>query len=143
MEAEGGESQQETFAIKLRRLFDSVRSESGDTYTPREVAEALTQRGRKISRAYLYQLLKGESEPGYAVVEGLAEFFGVPLDYFSNTPRGEELNAQYELLAKLGDSNVRELAFRAKNLTPEGLRNVLRYMEFEEHRTKDEEHTSE
>jgi len=143
MSREGDEAVQETFAVKLRRLFEGVRSESGDTYTPREVAEALTQRGRKISRAYLYQLLKGESEPGYAVVEALADFFGVPLDYFSNSARGEELNAQYEILAKLGDSNVRELAFRAQNLTPEGLRNVLRYMEFEEHRNKDEGHTSE
>ncbi|WP_406689329.1 helix-turn-helix transcriptional regulator [Saccharopolyspora sp. ID03-671] len=143
MEAEGGESPHEAFAIKLNRLFKSVRSETGEAYTPRAVSEALTQRGRKISPSYLYQLLKGESEPGYAVVEALAEFFDVPLDYFANSARGRELNTQYEVLAKLGDNNVRELAFRAQNLTPEGLRNVLRYMEFEEHRTKDDEHTSE
>lgn len=130
-----GPAAEETFAAKLGRLFDSVRREDGQPYTPREVAEELTRRGHKVSKSYLYALLKGERDaPGHALVEALAEFFEVPVEYFSHTERGRELNQQYEIVAALGEANVRTIAARASQLSPESLKNVLEFIEFEAQR---------
>lgn len=129
----------ETFATALRRLFDAVRQPDGTPYTPREVAEEMTRRGHRISRSYLYTLLKGESEPSHGLVQALADFFEVPLEYFSNSERGRELHRQYEILAALGEKNVRQIAYRASQLSPEKLRNVLDYIEFQASRTGEDE----
>lgn len=120
----------DTFGTRLRRLFDSVRREDGSKYTPREVAEEITRRGHRLSKSYVYTLLKDESEPSHALVQALAEFFEVPLDFFSNSERGRDLNRQYQVLASLGDHNVRQIAFRAQNLSPEQLQSVLDYIDF-------------
>lgn len=116
----------ETFAIKLRRLFVSMRRTDGSEHSKPEVATAVG-----VSRGYLYDLLSGKSEPSHAVVVKIAGFFGVDLEYFSNTTKGKELNRQHELLARLGESNVRQLAARASQLSPERLRNVMDYIEFQ------------
>jgi transcriptional regulator with XRE-family HTH domain len=125
------EPRRETFAIQLRRLFDSVKRPDGTKHTPREVAEEITRRGHRVSRSYLYALLKGESEPSHTLVQALADYFTVPLDYFSNSERGQELNRQYQLLASLGEHNVRQIACRARGLSPEKLRSVLDFIDFE------------
>lgn len=126
----------DTFAAQLRRLFDSVKHTDGRNYTPREVAEEITRRGHRLSRSYLYALLKGESQPSHALVQALADFFGVPLEYFSRSERGRELNRQYDILASLGENNVRQIAYRARQLSPEKLRSVLDYIDFEASRSE-------
>lgn len=123
--------QDDTFATQLRRLFDSVKRPDGGKYTPREVAEEIARRGHRVSRSYLYALLKGESEPSHALVQALADFFAVPLEYFSHSERGRELNRQYDILASLGEHNVRQIAYRAQGLSPEKLRSVLEFIDFE------------
>jgi transcriptional regulator with XRE-family HTH domain len=120
----------DTFAVQLRRLFDSVRTEEGNKYTPREVAEELTRRGHKLSKSHVYALINGESDPSHAVVNALAGFFGVPLDYFADSERGRELNRQYEVLAALGEKNVQQIAYRASGLPPEKLRSILDYIDY-------------
>ena len=50
-EAERGE---EDFAVKLRRLFESVKREDGSEFSKPEVADAAG-----VSRGYLYDLLNG------------------------------------------------------------------------------------
>lgn len=125
----------ETFATQLQRLFEGVKRDDGSKYTPREVAEAVTHRGHNLSKGYIYDLLKGKSEPSHSLVQALADFFQVPLDYFSNTERGRELNHQYEILAQLGESNVRHIAHRASQLSPDKLQSVLAYLDFEASRS--------
>jgi transcriptional regulator with XRE-family HTH domain len=120
-----------TFADRLRRLFAGVTREDGSRFTPREVAAGLTERGHKVSKSYLYALLAGESEPSHALVQALATFFGVPLEYFGDSDRGTELNRQYDVLVALGEANVRRIALRARDLSPEQLRSVLAYLDFE------------
>lgn len=127
-----------TFADRLRRLFASVTRQDGSRFTPREVAAGLTDQGHKVSKSYLYALLAGESEPSHALVQALATFFGVPLEYFADSDRGVELNRQYELLAALGEANVRHIAARARLLSPEQLRSVLAYLDFEASRNAED-----
>jgi transcriptional regulator with XRE-family HTH domain len=131
----GPDDAKETFATALRRLFDAVRRPDGMPYLPREVADEMTRRGHRISRSYLYTLLKGESEPSHGLVQALADFFEVPLEYFSNSERGRELHRQYEILAALGEKNIQRIAYRASQLSPEQLRNVLDYIDFQASRT--------
>lgn len=122
-------SADEGFAVKLQRLFASVRRADGARYTKTEVAE-----GVGVSRGYLYDLLNGKYEPGYALVVKLAEFFQAELEYFADSERSREVSRQYELLARLGENNVNKLATRASQLPPEKLRGVLEYMDFQAHR---------
>lgn len=121
----------EAFAPKLQRLFASVRRGDGAQYSKAEVATAVG-----VSRGYLYDLLNGKYEPGYALVVKLAEFFEVELEYFADTEKGREINRQYELLARLGENNVNKLATRASQLSPEKLRSVLEYIDFQASRDR-------
>lgn len=116
----------EDFAVKLRRLFDSVKREDGSQFSKPEVAAAAG-----VSRAYLYDLLKAKNKPSHDVVLALVGFFGVEIEYFSNTEKGRELNRQHELLARLGEQNVRALAARASELSPDKLRSVLEFIDFQ------------
>lgn len=125
-----GESEQptngDTFATRFERLFNSVKREDGAPHTKAEVASAIG-----VSRGYVYDLLNGKSEPSHGLVIKIVDFFGVELEYFNNSERGAELNRQHELLAKLGDNNVRQLAARASQLSPERLRSVMEYIDFQ------------
>ncbi len=52
-------------------------------------------------------------------------------EYFNRSVRGRELNRQHELLARLGESNVQRIAARASQLSPDKLRSVIEYIEFQ------------
>lgn len=123
----------ESFADKLERLFRSVRREDGKAYTKAEVAEAIG-----TSRGYLHDLLSGKYEPGYALVVNLANFFQVDLEYFANSQKSQELSWHYELVSKLGEGNFRNLATRYSQLSPEGLRSVMEYLEFHAERDRNQ-----
>ncbi|WP_017975794.1 helix-turn-helix domain-containing protein [Actinopolyspora halophila] len=126
-----------TFATRLSRLFSSVKRDDGTSYGKPEVAEFIG-----VSRGYLYDLLKGKNEPSHSVVVKLAEFFGVELEYFADTERGRDLNQQYDLLAKLGEQNARHIAARASQLSPEQLRSVMEFIDFQAGRSS-KDHPSE
>lgn len=127
----------EPFATKLRRLFGSVKREDGSQYAKPEVAEAIG-----VSRGYIYDLINGKSEPSHALVVKIAGFFGVEMEYFSDSKKSRELNRQYEILASLGENNVRKIATRASQLSPEKLRSVLEYIDFQASHDTDD-HSSE
>ncbi|MDA3644402.1 helix-turn-helix domain-containing protein [Saccharopolyspora indica] len=120
------EARGEDFAAKLRRLFASVKREDGGEFSKPEVAQAVG-----VSRGYLYDLLNGKNKPSHELAVALADFFRVEIEYFSDTDKGRELNRQYELLAQLGEQNVRKLAARASQLSPEKLRTVLEFIDFQ------------
>ncbi len=121
-----------SFAAQLQRLFDSYRREDGKRYTAKEVADEISYRGRvQVSKSYLYELLKGQkTSPSLTLVQALAEFFEVNLDYFADDERGRDLNRQYETVAALADADVRQIAQRARDLSPDQLRSVLQYVDF-------------
>ncbi|GLY68759.1 helix-turn-helix transcriptional regulator [Amycolatopsis taiwanensis] len=123
----------ETFATRLRRLFEAVRREDGRPFSKQDVADAIG-----VSKSYIYDLLNGKSDPGHEIVLKIVDFFSVDLEYFSRSRRGAELNRQYELLARLGENNVRQIAARAVGLSPDKLRSVLEYMDFQARRDPDD-----
>lgn len=132
----------ETFAIHLARLIGLKKHESGRPYTKREVAEDMARQGYKVSKSHLYGLLNGTSKPSFELVQDFSRYFGVPLEYFSDTDRGRELQAQYELLARFAENGVRDIAFRASQLPPDKLQNVLAFIEFQASQAQGDGHTS-
>lgn len=131
------DTQGESFAEQLGRLFKAVRKGDGSTFAPREVAEQITarrsERGDNVtcSKSYMYALLNGQSEPSHAIVRAIAEVFGVELDYFSNTPRARRLAQQYDVLAGVGDGALSQIVHRASQLSAKELAHVLEIIDFE------------
>lgn len=121
----------ESFAARLERLISLKKHDDGRPYTKPEIAEEMSRQGLKVSKSHLYGLLNGASKPSLEVAQDLAQYFKVELEYFANSERGREIQAQYELLAKFSAQGVLDVAFRAKALSPDKLSSVLDYIEFQ------------
>ena len=116
------------FADKLNHLFAVTRSSEGDEISNDFAADSITEAGTKISGTYIWQLRKRKRDnPTIKHVEGLAKFFGVPVNYFFDddvTDRVDqqlrELAAeQQRLKANAGDQEAQRIAMRAGELTPD------------------------
>lgn len=128
---EAAPTRPKTLAEKVDYLFRAVHPR-GREYTYREVAQAINEAGSgvSISASYLWQLRKGgKDNPGYRHIEALARFFGVPPSYFFDDAAADEITAQLELLAAMRDSEVREIALRASDLSDAGLRMIKSVIE--------------
>ena len=104
------------FALKLNRLFEQRRC------TQTEVAEALKG---VASRVYLWKLRTGRAtNPSFQVIRALAEFFAVPVSYFS-TPDGPDLvhRDRHEMY-------VDAITQRASRMDEEGRRVILGLMDY-------------
>jgi transcriptional regulator with XRE-family HTH domain len=129
---------QVSMAEKLNRLFATTYPPGRGPYTLREVANLITeQEARKhdsggpsapvtISFSYLSQLRTGAKDnPSFRQLAALAELFEVPITYFTGTgPEVDQIDAELAVLAAMRDSRLRELALRAAQLTPAGLRTL-------------------
>ena len=116
-----------TLAEKLDYLFRVVHPKGRGEYTYREVAQAINDAdaGTTISASYLWQLRRGDKDnPTIRHVEALAKFFGVPPSYFLDDAAAGEITAQLELLAAMRDSEVREIALRASDLSDAALKMI-------------------
>lgn len=132
-------SGENAFAAKLRKLFDVVprsAEEGGGKYAVSEVAA-----GVGVSRQHLYDLLSGKkTRPAWDLVTRLAEFFGVSVVYFGNDEAAERYSQQLDLLAALGKADVKDIALRSGQLSPEhrgvliGLLEQLQSLEEGQHR---------
>jgi transcriptional regulator with XRE-family HTH domain len=116
------------FADKLNHLFAVTKSPDGDEYSNDFAADSITVAGTKISGTYIWQLRKRKRDnPTIKHVEGLAKFFGVPVNYFFDddvTDRVDQqlrdLAAEQERLkANAGDQEAQRIAMRAGELTPD------------------------
>src|SRR5947209_5927250 len=127
----GGPTKELTLADKLDRLFTTIHPRGRSEYSFEEVAEGIRQRGGpSISHTYLWQLRKGQrTNPSINVVEALAEFFGVSPSYFLDDEATARIDAQLDLLEAMRDADVRRLALRASDLSPESLRAIIDMVE--------------
>lgn len=115
-----------TLAEKMNRLFATVHPPGRGEYTLDEVAEAIGADGKvTMSAAYLSQMRKGQrTNPSKNVLEALAHFFGISPAYFFDDEAVARIDAQLELLAAMRNSNIRQIALRAADLSPESLKNL-------------------
>jgi transcriptional regulator with XRE-family HTH domain len=117
------EANQVTLAERLEKLFDEVRKPDGKKYTQAEVV-AGTQ--GVLTRVYLWKLRTGRAaNPSFHVVQALADFFGVDVDYFARAEAaaGEAINAP---TGRYFD----EICERAARLDERGRKAILDLMDY-------------
>ncbi|WP_410656410.1 XRE family transcriptional regulator [Amycolatopsis sp. lyj-112] len=111
-----------TFAEKLSALIDSVRADEGAPHSYRELSAAIDRAGGPpMSPAYLQQLATGKRiNPKIHYVEVLAKLFGVPITYFFESQEPQPVG------------EVKLMAMRAQELSPQGRRQVMDLLELVE-----------
>lgn len=122
------------FAKKLNTLFEKKTKLDGTKYTQEEVIQ-----GTKglLTRAYLWKLRTGRAKnPGFNIVQALANFFEVDINYFQATEDKEQ-----ELLEQAKKNKlISEVALRASMYSEETVLAILTMMEYiEQHRTETDE----
>lgn len=121
-----------TLAEKIDRLFAGRRTPDGGEHTYEEVATGIRSRGRTtISASYICQLRLGvKDNPRMKHLAALADFFAVPVNYFfDEDPDGARLYEQLAMLPVYEDAEVRHIALRAVDLSPESLKIVAQIVE--------------
>lgn len=80
-----GEPQVATFADKFRYLIENVHPRDRGPFTLTEISDGIRRKGGTATAGYLSMLLNGAREnPSLQVVQQIARFFHVPLDYFAD-----------------------------------------------------------
>jgi transcriptional regulator with XRE-family HTH domain len=120
-------------AHRLDRLFEEVRPAGcgGRRYTNEEVAVAVKALNPhiRVGGAYLSALRKGtKRKPSIELLAALARHFGVPIAYFFDE-EPPVAGAESELARLADNTQVRRLALRALDLSPEGLAEVAGLVE--------------
>lgn len=124
---EGDHKQPDQFAEQLSALLATHRNAQGLPYTLTEVS-----RGTGLSLPYLSTLRKGKIEKvPFKVVDVIARFFHVPLDYFSQHGPPVDLEACL-LQDALTKPLMREVVLRASRLATPELSLVLGMMAYAE-----------
>ncbi|WP_234426735.1 MULTISPECIES: hypothetical protein [Streptomyces] len=114
------------FAVRLNFLFDRVRPPGAKEFSNAHVARTISSYGDdSFTGAYLGMLRKGERTPTITLVPLLARFFGVEAGYFVEDEITRKVADQFELLRKLSEAGVREIALRAMGLSDSSQRKVL------------------
>ena len=112
------------FADKLNMLFEKKTKRDGSKYTQEEVV-----RGTKgvLTRAYLWKLRTGRAKnPGFNIVQALADFFEVDINYFRTDASQPE-----EIIEKsLRDDLLEELVLRASTYSDETIKVIISMMEY-------------
>jgi transcriptional regulator with XRE-family HTH domain len=119
-------------AERLEHLFATVHPAGRGPYTLREVADAINAEADSniISAAYLSQLRSGQrAEPSHSRLAAIAKFFGVDIDYFSDSATAGEADRQLEFLTAMRDAGVRSVALRAAGLSEASLAAVQAVIE--------------
>ncbi|GGW82104.1 hypothetical protein GCM10010503_69240 [Streptomyces lucensis JCM 4490] len=121
-------------AERLNHLFATVRRDDGLEHSNEQVAAAIARAGVTISQSYIWQLRKGKKgNPTIKHLQALADFFGVPVSYFLDDDVACRVNGQLEairaeqarLAEALGRGEVRVMAMRAGELSPERRKQVM------------------
>ncbi len=107
------------FSVKLNRLFEEKRKPDGAQYSQSDVIE-----GTKgvLTRVYLWKLRSGRAaNPGYQIINAIADFFGVaPSYFFESNEKGEEL------IGKAQENDlIDQIALRSSQLEKDDKQAVL------------------
>jgi transcriptional regulator with XRE-family HTH domain len=104
-------------------LYPDERQRPGYAKLAAQIRETT---GGAISATYLWELATGKKRNvTLDQLDVLAEFFGVPPEYFFDDAAAERVTAELRLATSLRDARVRNLALRADGLSPETLDALL------------------
>jgi len=120
-----------TLAEKIDRLIRSKRTRDRRDYSYKDLATAIRAHGgASISTTYLWELHTGAKDnPQKKTLETLADFFAVPVTYFFDTDEALQTYDRLESLPITLDANVRTIALRAAELSPDTLKAIGQIIE--------------
>jgi transcriptional regulator with XRE-family HTH domain len=129
--SDDGDHGKGVIAQRLEGLFETVRP-LGRPYTLREVVDGVNAAAGEnlLSFQYLSQLRKGDrAKPSYAVLDGIAKWFGVPVTYFSDEETFRRTSDELRVLTLMRDSGIRGVAFRAEGISEHSLALVAAFLD--------------
>ncbi|MFD9610925.1 hypothetical protein ACFWWS_16350 [Streptomyces sp. NPDC059083] len=107
----------------IQAVYPDEQQRPGYARLAREISAAT---GGSISGTYLWELATGKKRNiTLEQLDVLAQFFGVPPEYFLNEEVSQRVKAQLALATALRDTKVRSLAMRASGLSPASLDSLL------------------
>ncbi|MFI1940818.1 hypothetical protein ACH44C_27180 [Streptomyces purpureus] len=107
----------------IHAVYPDEQQRPGYARLAREISATT---GGSISATYLWELATGKKRNiTLEQLDVLAQFFGVPPDYFLNEEVSQRVKAQLALATALRDAKVRNLAMRASGLSPASLDSLL------------------
>lgn len=107
----------------IAAIYPDERKRPGYARLAREIRDAT---GGTISGTYLWELATGKKRNvTLEQLDILAEFFGVPPEYFLNDEVSERISAQLKLASAIRDARIRNLALRADGLSTASLDALL------------------
>lgn len=102
------------FAARFQRLIAVIYPKDlGRPWRDSEIAE-----GTGLSGTYIGNLRKGTQKPSLENADRIATFFGVPLDYFSDSATAQAVERDLRKIEALRDARVERIAMRAAGLPP-------------------------
>ncbi|MEU8639968.1 XRE family transcriptional regulator [Amycolatopsis sp. NPDC048633] len=113
-------SDERSFAERLAHLIATVHPPDRKPYSYREIAHGVAeQTGVTMSATHVQQLAVGaRKDPKRSHIQALAQFFGVPVTYFFDDAVAGQVDRQVGDVVAWRDSEARNLAQRAMQLTP-------------------------
>ncbi|MGW6744960.1 helix-turn-helix domain-containing protein [Streptomyces sp. NPDC055025] len=103
------------FAARFRRVISVIYPKDlGRPWRDSEIAE-----GTGLSGTYIGNLRKGTQKPSLENAVKIATFFGVPLNYFSDSATAQAVERDLRKIEALRDARVERIAMRAAGLPPE------------------------
>lgn len=118
-----------TLADKLELLFATFTQPDGSPYSYQDVENGANH---AVTAAYVWKLRAGKAtNPSYRVLEAIAAFFDVPIDYFaSERVVSDDYVQRLKLAAELGKEDVAQITLRAGQLDAQGRQAILDMMEY-------------
>lgn len=112
------------FAEKLNMLFEMKRKSDGSKYSQEDVIQGTNG---VLTRAYLWKLRTGRAKnPGFTIVQALADFFDVNINYFRTDESQPEVIVEKSLRDKLLD----EMSLRASMHSDDTIKAIISMMDY-------------
>ncbi|SKH87523.1 hypothetical protein [Mycobacteroides abscessus] len=113
-------------AAKLNTLFDTMHPDGQKPDTNEKVVEALSQKGVRISAAYLGQIRAGKKKNiSSDILVALAEYFGLEsASYLVDRGPHPDIENEFSMLRLLRDKKIRSIATRVSGLSDQAVVSV-------------------
>ncbi len=94
-------------------------------YSNDTAADALAERGVTVSGVHLSHLRSGRRDnPSALLLAALADLFGVPIAYFFDSAKEEQINADLNALRAIRDERLKNLMLLAQGVSAQNLDHV-------------------
>lgn len=112
------------FAEKLNMLFEMKRKNDGSKYSQEDVIQGTNG---VLTRAYLWKLRTGRAKnPGFNIVQALADFFEVNINYF----RTDESQPEEIVEKSVRDELLEQMSLRASMHSDDTIKAIISMMDY-------------